>query len=330
MDPRPASLLAALETPDGYRRSFMDPLLWQPFVRRVCTRNGFPCRAIRPGLAGSFPTFIVDQQLVIKFFGVLFEGGTGWRVEKEAADLMADLPEIPAAPLLASGRLENASGWRYLVFAFLPGASFGELREQVSFPDMLALARWLGTALRRLHAVKLPIRTAIPRLTSKKLRTWSASRKRESLPGWPEGLRRQVDGYLAAGTLPVKAGANHFIHADLTADHLLGELENGTWKTRGIIDFGDALRGNIFYELAALHLDLFAGDRRLLAAFLETYRLSPEDRQDFPRKAMSMALMHQFDIFAPLFARQPRLTEIRTLEELAVHLWEVSIDEGVD
>jgi len=330
MDPRPASPLAALETLDGYRRLFMDPLLWRPFVQQVCTRHGFPCLVIRPGRAGSFPTFIVEQQRVVKFFGRLFDGETGWRVEEEAAGLMAGLPEIPAAPLLASGRLENEPGWHYLVFAYLPGASFGELRAQVSFPDKLALARWLGTALRRLHAVKLPSRTTLPRLTATKLRTWSAGRKQEGLPGWPEGLRRQVDGYLASSILPVKPGAAHFIHADLTADHLLGELENGTWKTRGIIDFGDALRGNIFYELAALHLDLFAGDRRLLAAFLETYLLSPDDRQDFSRKAMSIALMHQFDVFAPLFARQPKLAEIPTLEELAVHLWEVSTDEVMD
>ena len=72
-DPRPAGPLAGLDTLDGYRSSFIDPVLWRPFVEQVCARHGLPCRAIRPGLAGSFPTFIVERHWVVKFFGRLFD-----------------------------------------------------------------------------------------------------------------------------------------------------------------------------------------------------------------------------------------------------------------
>ena len=98
-------------------------------------------------------------------------------------------------------------------------------------------------------------------------------------------------------------------------------LIQGLWTTSGVIDFGDAMLGDLYYELAALHLDLFAGDKRLLTDFLEAYGLTPET--DFPYRAMITALMHQFDVFGSLFAYQPSLAEVKTLEELAACLWDV-------
>ena len=245
-------------------------------------------------------------------------------MEQEAATLMAGVPEIPTAHVLASGRLAHAPGWRYLVLDYLPGISLGEVTQEVSSPNKLALARWLGTALKRIHRVKVPDKTALPRLSKRKLNFWAARRKREGWPGWPPHLAGQVDGYLATGGAIVSRLSLHFIHADMTSDHLLGEWKNHTWTAGGIIDFGDAMLGNIYYELAALHLDLFAGDRRLLAEFLSAYLLSGDDRQDFTHKAMSVALMHQFDVIAPLFARQPVLGRVRRLEDLAERLWNVN------
>ena len=127
--------------------------------------------------------------------------------------------------------------------------------------------------------------------------------------------------YLNANAAFLQANAIGFIHSDLTRDHVLGLLENGHWKTGAIIDFGDALIGNIFYELAALHLELFDGDRRLLQAFLQTYGSPPGP--DFVRQAMVTSLMHQFDVYGPLFEK-PELRRIRTLDELAECLWQVN------
>jgi hygromycin-B 7''-O-kinase len=323
-DDRLAGRLDVLRTPEGYRQYFQEMTLWRPFVEEVCRRHQLSLRSWHPGLPGTFPTFIVDELAVIKFFGQPFDGRRSWQVEHEAAGLMAGVPEIPTAHVLASGRLDHAPGWRYLVLDYLPGISLGEVTQEVCSPNKLALARWLGTVLKRMHQVKVSDKTALPRLTKRKLNSWAARRKREGWPGWPAHLAGEVDGYLATGGAAVNRLSLHFIHADMTSDHLLGEWEDHTWKAGGIIDFGDAMLGNIYYELAALHLDLFAGDRRLLAAFLNAYLLSDDDRQDFTHKAMSVALMHQFDVIAPLFARQPVLRRVRRLEDLAEQLWNVN------
>jgi hypothetical protein len=93
------------------------------------------------------------------------------------------------------------------------------------------------------------------------------------------------------------------------------------WNTNGLIDFGDAKIGNIFYELAALHLDLFACDKRLLAAFLKAYGLNWEPA--FTTKLMTTALMHQFDVFEPLFALKPELARSRSINEMADFFWNI-------
>ena len=61
---------------------------------------------------------------------------------------------------------------------------------------------------------------------------------------------------------------------------------------------GDAMIGNLYYELAAMHLDLFKGDRRLLAAYLDSYGLDEAARHSLPRRAMSMALLVGAGLFA--------------------------------
>ena len=104
------------------------------------------------------------------------------------------------------------------------------------------------------------------------------------------------------------------LHADLHDHHVF--VEHG--HLVGLVDWGDAIVADPYYELAALHLLTFNADRRLLAAFLDSYGW-PSD-PDFARRAMSMALIYQFDVLHRV-ARSMDLTAIPTLEALADLLW---------
>jgi len=322
----PAESLAFLTNLQGYRLHFMDQGLWQPFTELVCRRHGLACQSLRPGLPGTFPTFLVDGRWVIKFFGPFFSGETCWRVELEASAWMKNLPEVPVAGLVASGTLEAEQDWHYLVFECLPGVSLGAVYDQLPREEILALAGRLGGVLRKMHQLPVPSETILPRLSRKCCQDWFFARWPEDRKRWPVQLADQVEGYLAANGSLLQAGDGSFIHGDLTQDHLLGQLENGRWNTLGLIDFGDAMLGNLFYELAALHLDLFACDKSLLGTFLEAYRLELADRQDFVRKAMTTSLMHQFDVIGFLFEWQPEFRQAASLEQLADRLW--NLDEA--
>ena len=137
----------------------------------------------------------------------------------------------------------------------------------------------------------------------------------------PDRLVEQVETYLLPSTdLRLPGERPHLIHADLTEDHLLGRVTAGCWTSMALIDFGDARTGSLFYELGALHLSLFGADRRLLSVFLEAYGATGLDGADFARRAMSCALLHEFNVFEGL-AQRPDLREVETLEQMGEALW---------
>lgn len=323
--------LRALDHLDGYRRCFWDADFWRPLVETVCRRDlSIPCQTVRSGLPGTFPTFIVDERWVIKFFGRLFEGEASFAIEREVARLLAN-GSIPAPALLAEGCLDPDADWPwpFLVFEFVPGVSIGEVYEQVARHDHLEIARLAGRIARQLHDLPLDGSSLFAADWSGYVallntqRAGCAARQR----AWgtlPEHMVEQIDAFLApVEDLIPRHSRPHLIHADMTADHILGRLQEGRWQTTGIIDFGDAMVGSLWYELAALHLDLFRGDKRLLAAFLEAYGLDPALRGVLARRAMSGALLHQFDVLKGIMERWPHARSLSTLDQLAAAVWDL-------
>jgi hygromycin-B 7''-O-kinase len=316
---------------EAYPRGFMDARGWNPYVRSVCLRHRLlPCQVVRAGLPGTYPTFVVDERWVVKFFGQLFGGELAFAAEREAARLLATHGSFPAPRVVAQGHLlpgESDWTWPYLVYEFVPGISLGEVYGLVTFADKLDLARDLGKLTHRLHALSLdnsPLFRPIWEPFLDFLRSQTA-RCLENHRRWgilPERLVGQIDMFLLPPEELVDTRLPpHWIHADLTRDHLLGRLEGGRWRTSGLIDFGDALVGNLYYELVTLHLDLFAGDTRLLDAFLLAYGTGAADRPDFSRRAMSTALLHPFNVLECVHLIRPSLFQVETLQEMADLLW---------
>jgi hygromycin-B 7''-O-kinase len=317
----PTNSLLALAKVENYRQSLTDPTFWEPFVRQVCTRYGWSCDQIRPGHAGTFPTFIVDQKRVVKFFGPLFDGENSWQVEFECAELMTGLPGFPVAKAIVSGDLMGQPRWHYIVFEYMPGVSIGEVYEDIPIKGKLELAIWMGKWLSKIHRIRVKNDSVLPRLSLDRMNGWFRERWSNTKAKWPEHMADQLGEYLNENITMIQADADCFIHADLTCDHLLGQIVDLRWNTNGLIDFGDAKIGNIFYELAALHLDLFACDKHLLAAFLNAYGLNWDPA--LPTKLMTTALMHQFDVIGPLFALKPELSKFSSINEMAKFLWNI-------
>ncbi len=336
--------LDSLYTIQEYSNKFCDASIWSPYVAMICERHGLtPFQPIHAGIPGTFPTFIAGNRWVIKFYGPLFNGAASFEAERSVNQLIQSCrhtiaQEITLSPpdLITAGQLlDNHSGWPwpYLVFQYLPGVSIGEVYDQVAFSSKCRLANDLGRWSRWLHSLDLSRKfTASP----SKWESYSdfIDRQRrgcsERHAGWgslPPRLVGQIDRFLSSAHFLQPGEGTHLIHADLTADHILGEVHGQAWRSRGVIDFGDARLGSRYYELGALHLNLFKGDKRLLASFLQGYGvyhdpvyqgLSPKQ---FAREAMAAALIHQFNIFENAAAIVPDLNTIDTLDQLTERLW---------
>lgn len=325
------SLLAPLYTLGGYRRYFADADFWAPFISQVSSQRGYYYSSPpRSGLPGTFPTFILSDRWVIKFFGPLFDGLACHQTELAVSQLVHP-PDFPVPALLASGSLFNGDEapcpWPYLIYEYIPSLSLGEVYDQVSYPSRLALARQLGKLLSQMHALPIPAYSClastwdgylafVTRLSS------DCQARHIAWDSLPASLLAEIPGYILqpSALLPPTVSPS-LLHVDLTRDHLLGDLQAGDWQLRAIIDFGDALTGDLFYELVVLHLEIFDADPSLLCAFLDAYQPSLFHRQDFVHKAMTLTLLHPYDAFATLFSRHPDLRHSPTLASLASRLW---------
>ena len=321
-----------------------DAAYWAPYVAAALARHGLPVEAPVSGAVGTYPTFLAGRY-VVKLFGARFAGGEGYCVECTLHTLFLGHPKIPAPALVADGTLfdgplhdgvpwsdrspdagiemEATWPWPYLITTRLDGVAW----RNAALDDeaRAAVAREVGEVVRRVHALPVP---AGPYWT----RDWLDEARAGCLERhwrWrslPPPLIEQIESYLAAAA--PAGGRRCLVHADLHADHLFvsapaaaagGRARRGCLD--GVIDWGDAFATDPYYELPALHLGTFMGDKRLLRAFLEGYGWAVGP--DFARRAMAMALLHEFDVFDDVRARIERHAP-RDLDEAAAALWAVA------
>jgi Ser/Thr protein kinase RdoA (MazF antagonist) len=324
-----------------YGRRFTDPLYWRPYVEAVCERHGLgPIERMRAGFPGSHPVFIVEAgpgarypSFVVKFYNDMFGGAESYPLELDIYSLVAETQALPAPALLTHGSLfapGNGWNWPYSVTSLIRGISLGEAASEVRYQDRLALAAFLGAALHRLHSLPLErLRSLRPAWD-----TYAAFMEQQRAicvsnhTRWaslPAHLIAQLDSYLPpADQLIDRTSAPMLIHADLNQDHVLGYVEDGRWVPSGIIDFGDAMAADLWYELAALHLGLFLYDKAQLRIFLESYGLELPPGAEFARRAMYAALLHQFNVLSDFATALPGALEAASLDELAQRIWHIA------
>ena len=334
--------LAALDTMEGYRRLFTDVGLWSPFVETVLRKHDLEPRGpVRLGIPGTCPAFAVGERWVVKFFGRLFDGGRSFATEREAARLTALDPRIRAVPAAAVGTLGGAGWpWPYLVFPFIKGTSIGAAAGSLPYAARLTMAAELGEMIRRLHA--LPVGgSPVFANTHAAYRQFLEEQRAgltERLRAWgslPERLIEAAEVFVPVpDALMDLDRPPHLIHADLTGDHLLGEVvgsgQDSAWHTNALIDFGDARTGDLLYELGPLQLDLFGGDRGLLGAFLDAYGLPPARREALPEQALATALLHQFDLFGGYAEEARAAADLADLADLAQRLFGAPVSREED
>ncbi len=328
----PELLRPVIDSKEVYRRVFTDVAYWRPYVLEICRRHGLGrVTSIAGTHPGTYPVFIVDGCYVVKLFGDLFYGAECFRAERAMYDLLASDPGFPAPGLVASGELFRGGEWRWphLVTTVMPGRPLREDIHSLDDAGRRDVATFLAGTLRRIHALRPPADSPFAL-------TWDAfdallagqregvARRHRHWGSLPRRLIDQIEDWLPPPDgLVDHTVSPHVLHADLHADHVFGDSEGGRWQPAGIIDFTDALTGDRAYELVALHLGTFGGDRRWLRWFLDAYGFDPRLRGDFARRQLAMTLLHEFNVLDGVMAAHQALAEAETLDELAVVLWGV-------
>ncbi|MCL4507080.1 MAG: aminoglycoside phosphotransferase family protein [Chloroflexi bacterium] len=327
-----------LDSREDYTQRFASVDYWTPYVTHVCHKHGFaPVHEILCSNPGTFPTFIVDSRWVVKFFGQLFDGADAYDMELTANLMVAEDGLIPAPHLIGLGSLFEAQqgwNWPYLIFEYLPGVHLGQVYDAVAANELLLIAQDLGVTVRHLHLINqryhsfyLDNSNAYSRFIGKyrpscvqRHRVWKAL---------PDHLINQIEDYvLPVHTLTAPTRDPVLLHGDITGDHVLGQLIEGHFTIKGLIDFGDALIGDPDFELIALHLDAFRCNNRMLGEYLTAYGLPAQSHGAWQHKLMSLTLMHRFNVMRDVVQYLPAASSVRTLEELARMVWNPTCEFG--
>jgi hygromycin-B 7''-O-kinase len=299
-----------LASRSSYARRFQDPVFWQPYLDEVLRRHGLPPRQAILGTGGTFPTFLVGEY-VVKFFGRRFDGAECFLIERALHSQVLPRLHLFTPRHVADGHLfETGWRWPYIVTTRLAGTAWREASHRPGDWQRVVAAE-LGAALREVHALECPAEPIWRGDVLGALRATCAARQR-SRRMLPEFLIDQIDDYLA----PLSA-ERCLVHADLHGDHIF--VRDG--HLAGIIDWGDALCGDPYYDLPALFFGTFGGSKPLLRAFLDAYGWpigSESGGSSFARRSMTMTLLHEFN---PLGQALPLSQDVTTLDELAEILW---------
>jgi aminoglycoside phosphotransferase (APT) family kinase protein len=241
---------------------------------------------------------------------------------------------LPVPRVLAQGRLKSDT--RFLVSSRLPGRPLLSL-PSIEHQTALDMAVFLGRAMRALHdsrRVVLPsesdrhaaewCRLMGRRLAGLSSQQWlcrrmhcaSARAELQSDSGfWPNNWM----SLYAWGDRPV------YLHGDLNNENILID-ERYANSAFGVLDFSDSLFGHRLYDFVAIHMSVFACDKRLLALFLQVYGVQglPATASAFAYACFVYCLLCDSPAFRAAAEVVPQLRDCASLSQMATLLFDVS------
>ena len=288
-----------MDRPEGSQPHYGEHLgdigYWRPFVREVLLRHDLPDVSLEAPFVGTFPTFLAGE-VVVKLFGPLFEGEPSHEVECEVHRLLAPVDGVPAPRLIASGALfDESPRWPYTIQERSGGVAIRD--AGLSAEGRRDVAADVGRVVAALQQLPAPVFRS----------TWLVDglQREKRARSLPAHLVEQIPDYLA-DALP----ATTFCHGDITEDHVM--IDRG--RLVAVIDWGDSLLADPYYELVPLFFGAFAGDRAAHEELLNAAGWVVDG--EFAKRFLQASLSFQFDPFHDVDTRG-----VRTLDELAERLW---------
>ena len=311
---------------EAYEASLRDSAFWAPYAKAALRLAGLEDAG---EVVTHFPTThvaaLVGGEHFVKLHYEDWFGEDSFRTEREAYGMLSD-EGLPVPELLAEGALyDEAWRWPFLIMTAMRGRSLRDLGDAVQDADRERMATWLGGAVKALHGVPIRDGHHISRDVYIDMIQTRMARAHRDHHGWgslPERLVTQVRDHLwkAGDLIDPEREKPVFLHGDLHLGNVFLDGEPGSLEPTGLVDFNDAYEGDPHYDLVAIHLKTFGGDKALLRRFLEAYGWGELGRR-WTRRMTALTLAHDYDMIQPVADRIP--SDLGSLDELGKALWDL-------
>jgi len=321
---RTRSFVPSIPSQVEYYQMLQSWRAWAPAVTEACRRAGIQVdRGLddsSKSLGSSFPAFVVDERYMVKLFGPWNLGQRAFAREAAAYELLSGAQTELAVPRrIGQGELGN--GWYYLIIELLPGIAFEEIPDDIADNSRPATTSWMGDFAWRLHGVPVPAELTERAVTEfGDVLAWQYERQlpHRLADGQVLGeLTGQVRDWLRPPA-EMLTTANEFVlvHGDLHHGNVIGEVIEGKFAPRGVVDFGEASVAHPLWELGEVFRAVH-GERALLDRFMASWQWPGRAQPNFPSLALSYVLYRDVDAFE----RCAELERATSLEDLADRLF---------
>jgi hygromycin-B 7''-O-kinase len=314
----PRLLPAIASAADFYRERSRDLADWLPALDEIARRHGVSCGAVTRFPDGESPVFAFGEDFVVKLLPKL--GNTIVQQEVDLLTFLAPHAELPAPRLVGQGELED---WQYLLMTRIAGTSLQRAWPEIPPDQRLRLATEIGQLLAALHA--LPQTKLNPggidwtEFCHASFARWLA---RPSVGRISRALQDDGPRYFRANGAVVATAQRRLLHGDLAPVNLLVRSDPAGWEISGMIDFGNAMRGDPWFDLTAASLLLQPGDAPMVHALLDGYAAGSSSALARLRPVLMVnTLIHPLGDTAACLALVPGAAECATWDDVARLLW---------
>jgi hygromycin-B 7''-O-kinase len=289
---------------------------WSRMILEICAREGIR-PAERPSTLSSrdAPVILLPPDHIVKLLGPPKHGLSRFEGEERAYRLLAGTDGIPIPRLVGSGAMDQE--WRYLLITRMPGTPLTGAWASMDEPGRSATVEWLADVVQRIH--RTPIGAVVDRAVIDGFAGRTAARLRHApefqgkLGSLPHHLLEQMEDWLPTpDELVAACGEPVLLHADLTADNILGHARSGSFDPTAIIDFGFSTIGSPYQELGPIWRYVCDGRPDLFGQFLRAMRLPGSTDRSFERMVLAHLLIYPGDQWWDL----PWLEDVPDLDAL--------------
>jgi aminoglycoside phosphotransferase (APT) family kinase protein len=224
-------------------------------------------------LAGGSPAYVLK----------IYPDSMHWKMQKEitVSRLMEGKLGVPAPRIVLADDTRSLLGLNFLVMTKLDGRNVIELERDLDSPQVAAIYRQMGEALREIHGIVLdsfgyigPQGVLTPFTSNRAYMSSQFDKKLGGLAeyGAPEALAPRLRDFVDRRAALLDGCAKPSLcHYDFHTGNLLAESRAGTVKLSGILDLENAISGDPLMDIAKTLNYSVRGDVTKRAALLAGY-----------------------------------------------------------
>ncbi|MBL8181733.1 MAG: aminoglycoside phosphotransferase family protein [Blastocatellia bacterium] len=261
---------------------------WRIIAQEMCANSDIAVRDLVRGGGTDHVVFFLNDDLVLKIYRL---ERNGFERERTALDLFSEIETDVETPQIVF--LGELAGLNYIIMTRVAGTELTRT-DYLRLPlrEQREIAAQLGHVIRQLHRVE----------SGSDTREWrdfvadqaSTFLTRQIGQGVSQKVLLQIPECLESNLRFVPSEPTVFLHGDIHFGNLRFEISKGKHNLSGLFDMADSRVAHPEYDLLAIGVLIFQGQRELQREFLLAYGYNASElNEEMRRRLMILTMLYE-------------------------------------